>query len=100
MKPNSPIIAYVQIATLYVKNRCARFRVGVLSKRTVVSPTEPFRTIRTAYLWCACVLLLFLSPPVDATTIIVQKTMTDIFAAADSKVVHPTGESDSTMDKI
>jgi hypothetical protein len=100
MKPSSRVITHVEITVLNINDERARPRVRETSERSVVSPTEPFRTIRTAYLWCACVLLLFLSPPVDATTIIVQKTMTEIFAAADSKIVHPTGESDSTMDKI
>lgn len=46
------------------------------------------------------VLLTTLPSPTQATSVVIHKTATDIFVGADSKVIHPTGEADTLIDKI
>lgn len=48
----------------------------------------------------AALTLLGLFFPASATTVVIRRTPTGIFAAADSKVIHPSGQADSLTDKI
>jgi hypothetical protein len=101
MKPSLSVITHTKVTARRGNNHCARLWIVIRKPASVVSPSKPFRRVRRAYYGYASLLILVaLYLPAPATTIVIRKTATDIFVAADSKVTYPGGQADSLTDKI
>jgi hypothetical protein len=102
MKPNLAVVTHIKVTAHRVNNHCARLWIVIRKPASIVTPSYPFRRVRRLYYgYAAFLIVLALSLPSSAraTSIVIHKTATDIFASADSKEVHP-GEADTMVNKI